>query len=191
MKKMNKRELKLRDAIFALHTRKFGSVTEKLVEIIRLENGDIVDKSDDDSYDRNINGEKTEIKGSKVWFSTPLNLDEGNIAETILLSHNNNRHISFNESSKIKWVSNIQQIKSKLFKTLWYVLFFEDCVSIFKITPSQINEDEKVRYSDKQHRGNKGEGQFHVNNSNVKHHLENYLVETISYEDVYNKFNKK
>jgi vesicle coat complex subunit len=188
---MNKREIKLRDAIFSLHTRKFGNVTEKLVEIVRMEHGDIVAKAEDGSYDRDINGEENEIKGSKVLISTPLNLNKGNIVETILSSHNDNRHISFNDSFKIKWVCNIQQIKSEYFKTLWYVLFFEDCVSIFKITPSQIKDDEKVRYSDKQHRGNKGEGQFHVNNVNLKHHLENYLIETITYEDVYNKFNKK
>lgn len=190
-KKMNKREIKLRNAIFALQTRKFGNVTEKLVEIIRKEHGDIVVKAEDDSYDRYINGKKNEIKGSKVLISTPLNLEKDNIVETILASHNDNRHIPFNKSSKIKWVSNIQQIKSKLFKTLWYVLFFEDSVCIFKITPSQIKDDEKVRYSDKQHRGNTGEGQFHVNNTNIKHHLDNYLIETITYEDVYNKLNKK
>jgi hypothetical protein len=187
---MNKQVLKLRDAIFALQTRKFGNVVEKLVEIIRKEKGDIVDKPEDDSYDRHINGKKVEIKGSKVLLSTPLKLNRDNIVETILSSHNSNRFISFDNSSEIEWVSNIQQVKTELFETLWYCLFFEDYVSIFKITSSKINEDKKVRYSDKQHRGNTGEGQFHINNNNIKHHLNNYLVTTISYNDIYNKFNK-
>ena len=47
-----------------------------------------------------------------------------------------------------------------------------------------------LSYSNKQHRGNEGEGQFHITNKNIKYHLDNYLVKIITYDDVYNKLTK-
>lgn len=55
-------EIKLRDAIFSLHTRKFGSVVEVLVEKILKEFEFLVERPKDLSYDRKINGLKDEIK---------------------------------------------------------------------------------------------------------------------------------
>ena len=46
-------------------------------------------------------------------------------------------------------------------------------------------------YSDKQHRGNKGEGQFHINNDNIKYHRENNLERKLTYEELYELFCEK
>lgn len=42
-------------------------------------------------------------------------------------------------------------------------------------------------YSDKQHRGNVGEGQFHINNKNISEH-EKYLDKKVTYEELYELF---
>jgi len=188
--KMKNEELKLRDVIFSLHTRKFGNVVEKLVETILIEFGFIVKKSTDLSYDRQINSSNDEIKGSRVLGKSVLNLENENIIES-LFSHDTNRFVNIENSSETEWDCNIQQIKLGLFNTLWYVLFFGDCVAVFKIERDNISNDKNISYSNKQHRGNEGEGQFHVTNKNIKYHLDNFLVKTITYNEVYNKLNEK
>ena len=188
--KMKNEELKLRDVIFSLHTRKFGNVVEKLVETILIEFGFIVKKSTDLSYDRQINSSNDEIKGSRVLGKSVLNLENENIIES-LFSHDTNRFVNIENSSETEWDCNIQQIKLELFNTLWYVLFFGDCVAVFKIERDNIVNDKNISYSNKQHRGNEGEGQFHVTNKNIKYHLDNFLVKTITYNEVYNKLNEK
>jgi hypothetical protein len=187
---MKNEELKLRDVIFSLHTRKFGNVVEKLVETILIEFGFIVKKSTDLSYDRQINSSNDEIKGSRVLGKSVLNLENENIIES-LFSHDTNRFVNIENSSETEWDCNIQQIKLELFNTLWYVLFFGDCVAVFKIERDNISNDKNISYSNKQHRGNEGEGQFHVTNKNIKYHLDNFLVKTITYNEVYNKLNEK
>ncbi len=188
--KMKNEELKLRDVIFSLHTRKFGNVVEKLVETILIEFGFIVKKSTDLSYDRQINNSNDEIKGSRVLGKSVLNLENENIIES-LFSHDTNRFVNIENSSETEWDCNIQQIKLELFNTLWYVLFFGDCVAVFKIERDNILNDKNISYSNKQHRGNEGEGQFHVTNKNIKYHLDNFLVKTITYNEVYIKLNEK
>ena len=183
-------EIKLRDAIFSLHTRKFGSVVEVLVEKILKEFEFLVERPKDLSYDRKINGLKDEIKGSRVLSKSVLDLNTDNLVET-LLAHESHRFVNLSGDTKIHWDCNIQQIKTPLFNTLWYVLFFGDCVAVFKIASDKIVQDKNISYSNKQHRGNEGEGQFHVNEKNIKYHLENYLVKTITYKEVYEKLSKK
>ena len=85
----------------------------------------------------------------------------------------------------------MQQIKTNLFSTLWYSLFFEDKVLLFKIKNDVIREDSNIHYSDKQHRKNEGEGQFHITNKNIQYHVDNYLVKILTYEEVYEKLGKK
>jgi hypothetical protein len=183
-------EIKLRDAIFRLHTRQFGSVAEKLLESTLIELGAVVKKSKNSSYDREIDGLKDEIKGSVVRKKSPLDLENGNIIE-VLLNHETNRFVNFADAKTIEWDSNIQQVKPKLFNSLWYMLFFYDCVAIFKIDSTQVTSDKEISYSTKQHRGNKGEGQFHVTEEKLQYHLDNYFVKTLTYREVYDKLDNK
>jgi hypothetical protein len=140
-------EIKLRDAIFRLQTRQFGSVAEKLLESILIELGAVVKKSKNSSYDREIDGLNDEIKGSVVRKKSPLSLENGNIIET-LLNHETNRFVKFSDAQTTEWDSNIQQVKPKLFNNLWYMLFFYDCVAIFKINSSQVISDKEMKERD-------------------------------------------
>jgi hypothetical protein len=183
---MDNKVKELRDSIFSLNTRKFGTVNEMLVERIVEEFGLIVEEPKDTSYDRKIDNSKDEIKGSRVLKESKLKFSKENIIGCIL-NHESHRMIKLNDASKNTWDSNIQQIKTDLFSTLWYSLYFEDKVVLFKIKNDLIKEDKKINYSDKQHRKNVGEGQFHVSNKNIYYHLDNYLVKIITYEEVYEK----
>lgn len=59
-------------------------------------------------------------------------------------------------------------------------------VEIFRMTSKQVLNTEG--YSNKQHRGNVGEGQFHLNQSNIDYHRKNFLVEKLTYEQLYQLF---
>ena len=48
---------------------------------------------------------------------------------------------------------------------------------------SEAYKNFKLGYSDKQHKGNIGEGQFHITNRNIIFHLENNFVKAHSYHD--------
>jgi hypothetical protein len=187
---MNKKEKKLRDIIFRLNTRKFGDFNELLLERILQEKGILVEDSENASYDRIVDGYNDEIKGSRVWSKSKLDLKSENVIDS-LFKHEDNLIVNIDESTFVKWDSNIQQIKSKYFKNLWYVLYFGDCIALFKIDHKQIGKDKKISYSNKQHRGNEGEGQFHITNKNIKYHLDTYLVKKFTYTEIYHKLEKK
>jgi hypothetical protein len=83
---------------------------------------------------------------------------------------------------------NIQQVKRREFDALYYGLFFSDCVQIFRIKSSDIRIRAKggnIGYSDKQHKGNVGEGQFHITEKNLQTHLDKYFHKTLSYDQLY------
>lgn len=87
---------------------------------------------------------------------------------------------------------NIQQVKITCFDCLYYVLFFFDLIAVFKILPDQIINDTNIAYSDKQHRGNAGEGQFHINDKTYDHHKNNYFERSFSYQEMkgFNRYQK-
>ena len=67
---------------------------------------------------------------------------------------------------------------------MYYVLFFSDIIEFFMINSDKIIEDKAIGYSDKQHRGNEGEGQFHINEKNYLHHKEHYFIQQMNYEEL-------
>ena len=87
-----------------------------------------------------------------------------------------------------KFDCNIQQVKRREFDVLYYGLFFSDCIQIFRINRSEIKtcaEGGDIGYADKQHKGNKGEGQFHITEKNLQVHLEKYFHKTLTYDELF------
>ena len=78
---------------------------------------------------------------------------------------------------------NIQQVKRSEFDVLYYGLFFADHIAIFKMYSNEILSC--FGYSDKQHKGNEGEGQFHLNRSSIDYHMQNHFVQWLTYEELY------
>lgn len=181
---MNEEIEKFRDGIFSLNTRRFGSVAELMIKKIYKLN-----KSESLAYDLlREDRKKIEVKFSTVLKKCPEQITEENLISQVIGSNLNNRMLTFAQAKETSFDCNIQQVKPKEFDILYYGCFFEDKIMICKINPSQIIEDEKILYSDRQHRGNVGEGQFHINTKTLENHLNKYLVQWITYEQLYNLF---
>ena len=70
---------------------------------------------------------------------------------------------------------------------LYYGLFFADRIAIFKMNSNEILSC--FGYSDKQHKGNEGEGQFHLNRSSIDYHMQNHFVQWLTYEELFELLN--
>lgn len=169
----------IRDGIFALHTRRFGTVAENLIKI--LANVAWGKNISHDLYDEQTL-KKIEVKFSRALKSNKNVINESNIIEQIISADDKTRMFKSAEWKNFSFDCNIQQIKIKEFDVLYYGIFFSDKVKIFKIRAAQI--DKQVKYSDKQHKGNIGEGQFHLNNQSFKYHLEHFFEIELTYKKI-------
>ena len=166
-------------SICNLNTRKFGDVGEILMS--KIIKG--LEKSDDLSYDKKLGDQKGEVKVSRA-FTKANPITEENICE-VLMQDNSVRLIEDKNKLEQRWDCNIQQVKTGRFDILWYGVFFKDMIYVFEIPSETISKDPNIQYSDKQHRGNTGEGQFHLKNSNIQHHIDNYLYAKMDYEKLW------
>ena len=173
-----------RNGIFALKTRRFGKVAELMIK-------KMYEYQDSDSlaYDLKTSvGQKIEVKFSTVLKKCEENINEKNLIRSVVSSSLDNRMLTFEKAKEDCFDCNIQQVKTKEFKYLYYGCFFEDKIMICKIDASEIMKDSKILYSDYQHRGNKGEGQFHINNKTLQNHLDKYLIKWLTYDELYDMF---
>lgn len=174
---------KLRDGIFALKTRRFGNVAEIMIEKLYA-----LSASGTLEYDKYNKAKKQriEIKFSTVLKNNEEKINDKNVVEQILKANFSNRALKYKDAAKYAFDCNIQQVKCNSFDILYYGMFFADCVCIFKMTASQVKKCKG--YSNKQHRGNVDEGQFHINNDTFKYHLDKYLIKKLDYNQLYNLF---
>jgi len=169
----------LREGIFNLHTRRLGSVAEIIVK--RLANLQWSRDLTHDLYDPERR-ERVEVKFSRVLKKSTLSVSEATVLESIGSATSEQRMVRFAEWEACRFDCNIQQVKRQEFDVLYYGLFFADAVVVFRIRSNEIGPD--IYYSDLQHRGNIGEGQFHVNNDTLAVHLARYLYRKLTYEEL-------
>ena len=168
-----------RDGIFALRTRRFGTVAEIMIKkMFQLEDSF---KLNYDKFDRKSK-KRIEIKFSTVMKANDSTITEDNVVEQIFKANISQRAMSYKEIEEFDFDCNIQQIKCDEFDVLYYGLFFADKILIFKMTSEETKNCEG--YSNKQHRHNEGEGQFHISNKNIKSHMKK-LVKEIGYKELY------
>lgn len=174
-----------RNGIFALHTRRFGTVAEIMIK--KLYN---INNPASLAYDgKDKNNLKIEIKFSRVLKENDARITETNVIEQCFKALSEKRQINSTDIKQFNFDCNIQQVKNKEFDILYYGLFFKDKIEIFYISSNQILQ--LNNFSNKQHRGNVGEGQFHLNPNNIDYHRQNYLIKTIDYLELYNLFVKE
>ncbi len=170
-----------RDGIFALRTRRFGNVAEIMIQkMFGLNDSDTLNY---DKYDKNTKN-RVEIKFSTVMKTNDNNINQTNVIEQIFKANISQRAIKYSEIDVCNFDCNIQQIKCDEYDILYYGLFFADKILIFKMTNEQTKQCKG--YSNKQHRNNEGEGQFHINNKTIDYHLEKHFIKEISYKKLYN-----
>lgn len=168
-----------RDNLFQMSTRRFGSVMEILVKrLTQSQNSYTI------FHDLNTDtGTRVEVKFSRVERKHNRKVTDTNVLELIATEGLSVRIFPFGEWIYYKFDSNIQQIKKPEFDVLVYGLLFADRIVLFWATADQINGN--MGYSNKQHKGNVGEGQFHIKQSNLQYHLDNHLFAVLSYQDAY------
>jgi hypothetical protein len=143
-------------------------------------------KPDNKSYDKKTqDNQKVEIKWSRA-------MKQKN-KENFLINLFENPSNSFVKSNtKEKYLCNIQQIKPYCFDILYYGLIFDDKILIFKIESIKLlNDTKNIGYSNKQHKGNDGEGQFHITSLNLQYHIDNYLYRIITWNELVNLLKTK
>lgn len=177
---------KFRDGIFSLYTRRFGKLTELMIQQYKG-----LSDPDSNSYDLydNDRGKKVEVKFCTAQTKHDASISGSNILEAIAGASINERMFSSDEWQEHRFDCNIQQVKPAEFDVLYYGIFFSNKVQIFKITSEEINNNpELISYSNKQHRGNVGEGQFHLNNDTYQVHLDHFLENGLTYSNLYELF---
>ena len=135
-----------RDGIFALRTRRFGTVAEIMIKYLYN-----MSESNDLAFDKYSETEgRVEVK-----FSTVMKENDDKIRDTNVI---------------------------------------DQCKKANLANRAMVSADDQVLectgYSNKQHRGNEGEGQFHLNQNTIRYHKEHYLKKKLSYEDLYDLFSK-
>jgi hypothetical protein len=168
----------LRDGIFQLNTRRFGTVAEIMIR--KLQSLDKARSIFHDLYDQS-GDQRVEVKFSTVRRNLS-SMDHENIIESIQAELVTDRSVDFSGWQQHKFLCNIQQVKKTEFDVLYYGMFFNDCIKIFRITPADINSD--IRYGDKQHKGNTGEGQFHISEKTLDIHLNKFYHSTLTYQQL-------
>src|SRR6266545_1896378 len=165
----------LRLGIFALRTRRVGSVGEFMVE--RLQKYGKAKSLYHDLFDEQT-GQKIEVKFSTVQQKAKRTVTAETVLACIEDAIAEREPVPFSAWRNNKFDCNIQQVKRQEFDVLYYGLFFSDCVQVFHIKSSEIKtrrEGGVIGYSDKQHKGNFGEGQFHITKKNLQLHLDKYF----------------
>lgn len=167
----------LRQGIFALHTRRFGTVAEVMIR--RMINCGKARNLFHDLYDDALQ-HRIEVKFSRVQKQAETLITPETVLRCIEEAITANRAVAFSEWERHSFDCNIQQVKRAEFDVLYYGLFFFDRVAVFRILSSEI--DSHIYYSDKQHKGNVGEGQFHINQDTLPIHLKRHLYQMLTYD---------
>lgn len=126
-----------------------------------------------------IRDRRVEVKFSRAMRTSKIPVTEHTVLQCIEAATSEKRLIAWSERIKTSFDCNIQQIKRREFDDLYYGVFFSDVVTIFHIESRDIGPH--IGYSDKQHKGNVGEGQFHINQDTIRIHEENYLYKKLTY----------
>ena len=177
---MNSEIREFRDGIFALRTRRFGTVAELMIEALYN-----FTKSHNQFHDRydEVGHQRIEIKFSTVMKANEAKIDRRNVIDQCRKANVANRAMNSADMCNYDFDCNIQQVKRSEFDVLYYGLFFADRIAIFKMHSDEILSC--LGYSDKQHKGNEGEGQFHLNRGSIAYHMDNHFMQWLTYEELY------
>ena len=174
-------ENKFRTGIFSLRTRRLGTVAEIMIKKLYGFSNPL--NKYHDLYNTAM-GERIEVKFSTATRKNEIEIREDNvIAQCIEANELSKRVISLSEVTTAAFDSNIQQVEPSQFEVLYYGLFFYDCVQIYQVKSADVASIQG--WSGKQHAGNIGEGQFHMNNKTFLSH-QKYLIKQLSYKELYN-----
>ena len=126
----NSEVLEFRDGIFALRTRRFGTVAEIMIKKLYdfEESGSLAfDKKDIKT------NERIEVKFSTVLKENDDTIRGDNVISQVIKANLANRAMNSKDAEIYDFDCNIQQVKRKEFDVLYYGLFFSDVIEIYKM----------------------------------------------------------
>jgi len=158
----------------------FAYVVESAVKKYFELQGCIIESPEDKSYDAVIDKLKEEIKGTRSTYSVETKIkDGGNIYETIK-NFQKGDYVKDEDLLVANWLCNIQQIKYSCFVYMSYMVFGNDSVYLFRISSEQLSSETNLGLTN-QHRDGV-ETQFKLKKNSFQYHLDNYLVEKMSWQ---------
>lgn len=177
---MNDRMKNFKKGIFLLNTN-FGELAQLMVK--KLEH---FHSADAKYYDLlTTDGKRVEVKFSRAKKkSEPLN--EQNAVNLCIEATTDANILMENDATKYIYDCNIQQIKHDEFDYLYYGIFFNDKIMIFR---AQSDDVVNMPGYSIQHKGGT-EYQFHIKNTVYDFHKKNFLYKELSYEELFNLFEK-
>lgn len=142
---------------------------------------------DHDGVDEEEN--KYEIKACKVLRSSVNRKGTKSLLERVLYETTNVatlRSVPFLEAQTASYDANVQNVKRDHFDFLIYVLLFADSAKIFRVATNLIASRDFRGWSDKHGRYDElgKSGQFNVTKTTIQWHLDNYLIDTVSYHEM-------
>ena len=174
-----------RNGIFLQQTSRFGRIAEIMIQKKYHFSKPPVKTTKYDLWDGNVN-QRIEVKFSTVREKNNERITESTIVNQCLVAKFQNKPIAYAHRELKCFDRNIEQVKTGEFDILYYGLFFWDKILIFRIDTAGISAI--PGWSSKMHRGKANkyiEGQFHITNDNVQHHIDNYLIDTLTYKQLY------
>jgi len=181
-KVMNNKVEQFRNGMFLASSRRCGETY--MEPILRKFYGWIKSLTKDNDAINAI-GKYIEIKCSKVLIEL---LKDPSLTELVILENDNfilKRLIKFADCYDIKYDANIQNIKKHKFDILIYVMLFEDCIKIFASNTEDISD---IPVWSGKHGGEDRpgkNGQFAIKKHNIQWHLDNNLIQTFTWEEMY------
>ncbi len=179
---------KIRDGLFLASSRSCG---EQYIEPFIRKKYKLNDPKSNDHDATDKNGKRYEIKACKVLCATNNGKKSKTLIERILFESSNietNRLVLFSDCKVVEYLANVQNVKRDHFDYLIYVLLFEDCAKIFFVKKESITTGHFSNWSDRHGRYDElgKSGQFGITKKNIQWHLDNYLKDTVSYEEMKN-----
>ena len=179
---MNSNSKKFRDGMFLASSRTYGEtymepIIRKILGLSESPTGE------NDALDDN--GEFGEIKCSKILIEL---LKDPSLIESVILENDNTilkRLIKFVDCFTSNYYANIQNVKRDHFEFLIYVLLFEDCIKIFESDKEDISKIPNWCPKHGRYDALGKSGQFNITKSNIEWHLENNLIDTLTWNKVY------
>lgn len=169
----------LRDGIFALHTRRFGTVPELMIK--RMQGLAPARTQFHDLFD-DLESKRVEVKFSRVLAAHDEPITANNVLSAIEGARTERKAVVVARATGDSYDCNIQQVKCAEFDVLYYGLFFGDAVAIFRTGSAKILAI--PGYSNRQHKGNVGEGQFHITPRTYAWHRAHNLYAQLTYSEL-------
>ena len=174
---------KFRDGMFLAPSRTMGETfMEPIIRKFRGLNSSPTGENDAS----NDAGEFSEIKCARVLKRLPKK--KTSLAEKVMSVSENNvlsRLIPFGDCYDSKYGSNIQNVKRDHFSKLVYVMLFEDCIKIFEMKREDISSITNWCPLHGRYDEPGKSGQFNITKNKIKEHLENNLIDTLTWNEVY------